>query len=524
MARVEAELGITLPAAFRRLMTEQGYLLRGLTQNLDGVDVPFLQGVTVFTPDEFIRHNLWERGRTGLRRTHGRWWRKYVLIENLVGGMTSYALPLRGEPRVVVLFDSTTEPLDAGQDFDEFVRDLLESYVPVKISDHEAAKAREKEAEAAVAAGEKPFLAHIIDDPADDLRRLVFADWLEENGEGPRAEFIRARIALDGKRPAFGEYADAVEKLRECQYQPPRIEVPPGFVFFAHDSHLEQWWSDSGDTLERGLPSFADVDSYSDFGETARRIVENLPVLFATTPIRGLKMDHRLNEHAEAIFAAPGAAGLTRLAFDSRPPGSEVCPVVVALAASPVAANLTRLEVNNGLANPATVAALVDAPFTRLVRFDIKEADGPADGYRQFAASPWLLRLERLTSPAPPGAFGPTSMPRLHTLGVWIPGDGWLKEMGRNADLPALRRLFIHGANLRGQVAAALAGLRCGELVELWLRNSAYGPKSLAALLAAPWARRLEVLTLEVEEIDPALESAVKASPCAETLRILTIK
>jgi uncharacterized protein (TIGR02996 family) len=40
------------------------------------------------------------------------------------------------------------------------------------------------------------LLAAIIDSPADDAPRLVYADWLEENGDPDRAEFIRLQIAL----------------------------------------------------------------------------------------------------------------------------------------------------------------------------------------------------------------------------------------------------------------------------------------------------------------------------------------
>lgn len=56
---------------------------------------------------------------------------------------------------------------------------------------------------------ESAFMAAIIANPADDAPRLIFADWLEENGQAERAEFIRIQCELanigwvigpDGKR------------------------------------------------------------------------------------------------------------------------------------------------------------------------------------------------------------------------------------------------------------------------------------------------------------------------------------
>lgn len=38
------------------------------------------------------------------------------------------------------------------------------------------------------------LLAAVCADPDDDTLRLVFADWLQENGEGDRAEFIREQV------------------------------------------------------------------------------------------------------------------------------------------------------------------------------------------------------------------------------------------------------------------------------------------------------------------------------------------
>src|SRR4051794_19420115 len=40
------------------------------------------------------------------------------------------------------------------------------------------------------------FLRAIIDNPDDDLPRLVYADWLDEHGDPDRAEFIRVQCEL----------------------------------------------------------------------------------------------------------------------------------------------------------------------------------------------------------------------------------------------------------------------------------------------------------------------------------------
>lgn len=42
------------------------------------------------------------------------------------------------------------------------------------------------------------LLRAILDNPEDDVVRLVYADWLEEHGEGERAEFIRVQVELAG--------------------------------------------------------------------------------------------------------------------------------------------------------------------------------------------------------------------------------------------------------------------------------------------------------------------------------------
>ena len=80
------------------------------------------------------------------------------------------------------------------------------------------------------------FLQAILGEPADDLLRLVYADWLEERGE-PRADFIRAQIALerarpdDPRRPALEGSARALLKANQEDWLGPLWGVVDGWEF-----------------------------------------------------------------------------------------------------------------------------------------------------------------------------------------------------------------------------------------------------------------------------------------------------
>lgn len=52
---------------------------------------------------------------------------------------------------------------------------------------------------------EAAFLQAIIAEPGADVHRLVYADWLEENGNAARAEFVRVQCEL-AKAPAYTHY------------------------------------------------------------------------------------------------------------------------------------------------------------------------------------------------------------------------------------------------------------------------------------------------------------------------------
>jgi uncharacterized protein (TIGR02996 family) len=56
----------------------------------------------------------------------------------------------------------------------------------------------------------------VVGNPADDLPRLVFADWFDENGQPERAEFVRVQIELE-QRAAYCPSHFVPGHLKACE-------------------------------------------------------------------------------------------------------------------------------------------------------------------------------------------------------------------------------------------------------------------------------------------------------------------
>ena len=57
---------------------------------------------------------------------------------------------------------------------------------------------------------DEAFRQDVLDNPKDDAPRLVYADWLQDNGDPDRAEFIRLQCRL----LALPEYDEQVPRLQ----------------------------------------------------------------------------------------------------------------------------------------------------------------------------------------------------------------------------------------------------------------------------------------------------------------------
>jgi uncharacterized protein (TIGR02996 family) len=144
------------------------------------------------------------------------------------------------------------------------------------------------------------LLRAIIESPADDAPRLVYADWLDEHGDPVRAEFIRlqceqSQIVL-GTQAAFGRFTTIQIRcwalfaghrdrwLRELGRLPP-------------DSRLQIWF-------RRGMAAkvFCPVEYFLAYGDR----------LFIVAPVEELEFHELRSEHVRSLAGCPWSRRVRR--------------------------------------------------------------------------------------------------------------------------------------------------------------------------------------------------------------------
>jgi uncharacterized protein (TIGR02996 family) len=183
---------------------------------------------------------------------------------------------------------------------------------------------------------ETAFLEAIREAPQDDTPRLVYADWLDDQGEHERAEFIRVQCEL-AQMAVFNDYR------RELQGRQRQLLARHGAKW------LTQEWPEATNpvvdmrTFERGF--VADLSlSGRDLGDKGVRALARSPrlALLAALDLRNNRVGP---SGVRALAASPFLAGLRLLdlrwnLFDA--------DSVRVLAASPHLSQLRELVVSVG--------------------------------------------------------------------------------------------------------------------------------------------------------------------------------
>lgn len=146
------------------------------------------------------------------------------------------------------------------------------------------------------------FLAEIVENPDDDVPRLVFADWLDDHGESDRAEFIRTQCRLARLGEGDPERADLERRESELlgafglDWAEPLRGLVSEFAF------------------RRGFVEAVEVTDREDLAGCLRRAMD-------LAPVRSLRLVLSAEEVPEVPGAGPGLGRLRELflALDSEP-------------------------------------------------------------------------------------------------------------------------------------------------------------------------------------------------------------
>jgi uncharacterized protein (TIGR02996 family) len=330
----------------------------------------------------------------------------------------------------------------------------------------------------------RAFLQAIIEAPEDDAPRLVFADWLDDQGDAGRAEFVRAQCALarlDADDPRRPELCRREDELLAA--------------------HQTQW-------LRQDLPAWARPEAVFRRGFVChvaghvRSFAQRGAALFARAPITSVKILRSHPDDVDRLAAIPQFAGLQHLHLYD--PYAESFERLLDVPFLPQLRGLTLSAWSRSL-DVDDVAVLIDSVVpARLIDLDLDSFRLDVAGFQRLVRSEVAGRLERLR---PDGGMD-REMPELAA-------EGFLSNL-RTLDLRGNCLLTDEGMQVIA-ASATFAGLRRLNLSGLFSVTDA-GVKALAE---SPYLRQLEeVVVCGARVTDVGIEALVQSPHLPRLCRI----
>jgi uncharacterized protein (TIGR02996 family) len=347
----------------------------------------------------------------------------------------------------------------------------------------------------------RSFLETILAYPDDDAPRLVFADWLEEEGDSSRAEFIRVQV----------------ERARLPDWDARQVRLRLRERALLEEHRLKWTWEVpylEGVTWEgfrRGFMAEATFASFAVLKEKASACWAAAPVEAVTVrwprqeevgkgiaPIPGLRelsITGQLVDHSDVVRLArlPLLSTLRALNVRNCNLGGEGFRRLVA---SPHLGSLTALRVPGNAVGSRAVRALFDAAsLTSLAELDLAEAGsyGRTRRYGRYREDPVL------------------EAPDLAALAGW-PG------------MARLRSLTLSGNDARRRgLRALLRSPHVTGLKELTLRTNGLDGRAMQEFGAARPELKLDVLDLGDNLLGDVGASDLALAPCLAELKALEL-
>jgi uncharacterized protein (TIGR02996 family) len=421
------------------------------------------------------------------------------------------------------------------------------------------------------------LLAAIRAQPEEDTPRLALADWLDEFGDTPAAEWaalIRLQIAVARSEVGSEEHAEAV--WREAQHNSESLarwraerEARGIPIWDLHSGPRFSWVGPLPPdivvgTFERGMPTsvgrwygnYTDWTLTPDHRKGIAAVAKLFPVTRLVTPLSGRTVQHPggmfggQRRELELLAAWPTLEKFTALDIGHGGYyGEDQSAGLHALAASPFAANLTELGLCGSTFDSYSFRAVVTSRL--LWKLDtIAVRPSPAenpDVFRPLIGSPFAGRCRSLTAEGagvwPDVVADVVARGRVERLSLNVdgfqPGDFGTALAGidgrKLAKLRSLRLAYDGPAQLEDRspsfdevtsaagLLAFLSSPHLTELSELALEGFELRELGLAELLRSPAARRVRSLELRRCALDDACVPRLRPLLAGGRLRKLSL-
>lgn len=320
------------------------------------------------------------------------------------------------------------------------------------------------------------LLAAIRTNADEDTPRLMFADWLDENDDPDRAEFVRVQCELARLTDDGGDSQPLYEFLRDRDF----VTRPTAD------------WTRIDDGIHRRLA----------LSMRAADLLKRHAELWTPQPPKGRKVTwHGFHRGFPERVTLPSFRGLKRVAAHLRAAAPTVTLVADEFA-------------------PEHVEQLAEAGLLTWVSgLDLRDGGGPALralGHRPEAAGVRSLRLRYggASDVASALADGPhwTGLRELDLRGSPLDPDT-AEALFRAPHLRTLRRLDIHGDAWTARTVGALAAGKFADLTHLRLSGCGLDDDAAEALAAGPDLARLRNLDLDHNNLTGRGVTALLCSP-----------
>lgn len=147
---------------------------------------------------------------------------------------------------------------------------------------------------------DRAFLDDIIANPEDDTPRLIYADWIEEQGQGERAELIRVQCELERLRSRLDSLGRSIghtnaDKIRPLMEREKKLLTPWNFW---------EWFADFVQTHWCGSPAVSIEGNHCEVGYFDGKDRPHWWLTICRGFVEALKMSAvDFMEHADAVLA-----------------------------------------------------------------------------------------------------------------------------------------------------------------------------------------------------------------------------